>query len=103
MRPPITGSHASRRSYAPSFKAASMKPRRSGVEHERALQRVVALQIDIDAERRLLGDVARRFSDVDRRAGHGGEDRIGQRRVDAGRALIGLELGVLIVAYLDGA
>src|SRR5215831_9053910 len=98
--PPITGSHASRRSNASSLKTPLAAPRPLSVEHERALQRVVALEIDVDAERRLLRDVARRFSDKNRCAGHCRKDRIGQCGIDAGRALVGLEFGILILTDL---
>ena len=74
-----------------------------GVEHEHALQRVVTGELEVDAERRILGAVARRLADEHRRARHGREDRVGERGAGAGRALVRLELRVGLVAKLDGA
>src|SRR5438445_4722335 len=76
-------------------------PSRLRVEHERALQRVVALDVEVDADQGVLRAVARRFSDEYRRAGHGGENRIRERGGRAACALVRLELGIAGVADLD--
>src|SRR5947208_7655948 len=73
----------------------------SGIEHERALQRVVAAHVEIDAELVVPGGVARALADIHRRAGDGREDGVGQRRRGTRGVLVRLELGVAGIAYLE--
>src|SRR5258706_11385845 len=67
------------------------RARRSAIEGERALESVVILHVEIDAELLVLRAVARRLADEYRRAGNGRKHRVGERRGVAGRALIRLE------------
>jgi len=67
------------------------------------LQRVITLEIDIDAKRRLLGNVSWCLPDENRCARHCREDRIGEGRIGSSCALIGLKFGVLRFTNLDCA
>src|SRR6266567_2085358 len=78
----------------------SRRALRSAVERERALQRVVVLYVEIDAELLVLRAVAWRLADEHRRSGNGRENCVGERRGVARRALIRLELGVARAADL---
>src|SRR5436189_3422162 len=70
----------------------------SGVENEGALQRVLAAQLEVVAERRMLRAVDRRLANEDRRAGHRREDRVAEHRRRAVRPLIGFEFGMADIA-----
>src|SRR5579859_1932724 len=83
--------------------ASVARPAGSSLELEDALERVVALDVEVDAERLMLRAIPGRFSDKHRRAGHRREDRVRKRRGDAGGTLVGLQLGISGLADLDRA
>src|SRR2546422_2477277 len=71
------------------------------VEDERALQRVVAFDVEVDTELFVLRAVTWRLANEYRRAGDGREYGIGQCRGRAAGALVRFELGVTGLAELD--
>ena len=68
-----------------------------------ALQRVVTLDVQIDAELGVLRAVTRGLADEHRRARYGREDRVGERGCLTAGAYIGLELRGSGGAYLQRA
>src|SRR5690349_23015428 len=79
---------------APSVRCGSNGTRgASADETERTLNRVVSLQVDIDAELGRFRFVFRRFADVCGRTGYRREHGIAERRRPVACALEGLEVG----------
>src|SRR5262249_46844018 len=101
-RASLTGKSRTRRvaGHAPGG-ALPPRARGSAVEDERALQSVVAAEVEVDAELVDLRAVPRALAHDTRRAGHGGEPRVGEGGRVARRALVGLELGIAGAAYLQ--
>src|SRR5215472_521986 len=75
----------------------------SSVEDKRALERVVATHVEVDAELVVLGAVARALAHEHRRARHRREYGLRQGRRGSAGALVGFELGVARVADLEGS
>src|SRR6516165_8976987 len=75
----------------------------SGVEDKRALERVMAAHVEVDAELVVLGAVARALAHEHRRARHRREYSLRQSRRSTAGALVGFELGVSGISDLEGS
>jgi hypothetical protein len=73
------------------------------LEHERALQRVVALDVEVDADLGVLRLVTRRLAHEHGRSGNRREHGVRQCRGVAGRARVRLELRIPGLAELERA